>query len=422
MAVWILCRKLGVSLGILCLLFLLASVGASAHAYLVATSPSVNASLTLPPPEIVIVYDEPVDIDRGDALLIRGKDGTRYPCTVATDAAAQRTARVSCTLRTQLARGVYAVSWRATSADSHLVEGTFSFGVGVSPYGFVDGLRIGTLHRFTAFLAVVRGLSDEPIYLLSTPSAIGLRWLILFGVSLLVGALGFERLALGGRAPAMSTGAAVLRCWCRRLSAAGALLALFASLAALAEPTALITKLDTANAAWLVRLGLLCIALVAIWSRRFVPLAYVAAALLPVSLIVSAGVNDSGHDDDGILHYVADWLHVSAASLFAGGLVVFAAVIRPALAVVGLEARPEFLREAIGGFSRIAAVSVVAIAVSGVYVGVQHVGSWTALFGTLYGRVVLAKVVLLTALVAFGYVHNRQKRGRSGEQSLRRRR
>src|SRR6185312_7102376 len=67
-------------------------------------------------------------------------------------------------------------------------------------------------------------------------------------------------------------------------------------------------------------------------------------------------------------------------------------------------------RESIAKFSSLAIGSVAAIAVTGTYASILHVASLQALGGSLYGRIVLAKIALLLGLISFGYRHFRQGR------------
>ena len=55
-------------------------------------------------------------------------------------------------------------------------------------------------------------------------------------------------------------------------------------------------------------------------------------------------------------------------------------------------------------FSRVAMACVAALAVTGTYQAWQEVGSWSALFDTTYGELVLTKIELFAVLVALGAV------------------
>jgi copper transport protein len=401
-------RAVSVSFASLVLLFSLESAGASAHAYIVKTAPVTNATVRTSPREVSISYDEPIEIESRAALVVRAADGTTYPCSGGAHLDPNDATRVVCTLLVQLQRGAYTVSWRVTSADTHVVHGNFSFGVA----------------------AAVHGRSDATASIYDPSGALAgvLRWLTLIGIAALLGALGFERFVLRARAFHVTAGGALalLRRNCRVLCSAGAALALLASLAALVVQAAAATGTDAVRAlpslsnvvfgsewgaAWLVRVTLLCVILLLMRSRRLAPLALVAAALVPVSLSASGHAVASGHPAQSVVPVVADWIHLSAAALWSGGLAAFSFGLRPALAALALDERPAFVRKTIARFSRVASTAVAAIVASGVYAGILHVGSPATLFGSLYGRVILAKVLLLVPLLSIGYLHYRQGHG-----------
>ena len=56
-------------------------------------------------------------------------------------------------------------------------------------------------------------------------------------------------------------------------------------------------------------------------------------------------------------------------------------------------------------FSRLALVSVVLLVVSGFFMSTSYVGSWHALIGTSYGLMLLAKIVMLGAMLALGGIN-----------------
>jgi putative copper resistance protein D len=56
-------------------------------------------------------------------------------------------------------------------------------------------------------------------------------------------------------------------------------------------------------------------------------------------------------------------------------------------------------------FSRLALISVVLLVVSGFFMSISYVGSWHALIGTSYGLMLLAKIVMLGAMLALGGIN-----------------
>ncbi|MBE3014042.1 copper resistance protein CopC/CopD [Microbispora sp. NEAU-D428] len=101
---------------------------AYAHAYLLESSPVDGQVLASPPAEVRLRFDEAVSLGRRSIQLLdpTGKE-------LAIDAAGYADGKIDtarATLPRDLAEGTYVVSWRVTSVDSHVVSGAFSFSVG----------------------------------------------------------------------------------------------------------------------------------------------------------------------------------------------------------------------------------------------------------------------------------------------------
>jgi copper transport protein len=120
----------------------------------------------------------------------------------------------------------------------------------------------------------------------------------------------------------------------------------------------------------------------------------VAAALGLGLVITTAAV---GHPVAGSwpgLVVVVTTVHVGGMAIWLGGLAgLIAGVLRPGESF-------ETLGAALPRFSRLAFASVSALVVTGVVQAVREVGSLSALTGTTYGRVLLAKLVLVLVILA----------------------
>jgi len=99
---------------------------ASAHASLETSDPANGAVLTQPPSQIVLGFDESVDIALG---AIRLYDGRGHEIDVGAAHHQGDNAHVAVSVP-KLADDAYVVSWRVVSADSHPVHGAFTFQVG----------------------------------------------------------------------------------------------------------------------------------------------------------------------------------------------------------------------------------------------------------------------------------------------------
>jgi putative copper export protein len=112
-----------------------------------------------------------------------------------------------------------------------------------------------------------------------------------------------------------------------------------------------------------------------------------------LGLLRTAGI--SGHSTEGShpgWGAVADLVHLLGVSLWVGGLVLLLIGVLP-------RRRPAELATVVPRYSALAGVSVAAAAGAGVVLSWQVLGSFGALFGTSYGRLLLVKVGLLAAVL-----------------------
>jgi hypothetical protein len=89
---------------------------------------------------------------------------------------------------------------------------------------------------------------------------------------------------------------------------------------------------------------------------------------------------------------MADLVHLLGVSLWLGGLVFLLLGVLP-------RRRPAELSAAVSGYSTLAGVCVAAIAVAGAVLAWQVVGSFSALFDTDYGQLLLSKLAVLAAVL-----------------------
>jgi copper transport protein len=113
---------------------------------------------------------------------------------------------------------------------------------------------------------------------------------------------------------------------------------------------------------------------------------------LPMALVLAGTWVYAGPAAPGWLTVVVTLAHISAASVWAGGLVVLAVVLLPRGSSAGLE-------QPLSSFSRMATVCVAVLAVSGVFHGWTRAGSLGDLFTTGYGHVFWLKLGAVTAML-----------------------
>jgi copper transport protein len=105
---------------------------------------------------------------------------------------------------------------------------------------------------------------------------------------------------------------------------------------------------------------------------------------------------------------VSDTAHVLCMSVWLGGLVLLLAAVPAATRVLSAQERTPLLAGVVGRFSRMALIAVALLALTGVIHSLSLVASFGALVDTAYGRLVLAKIALLSALVALGAYNQRR--------------
>jgi copper transport protein len=236
------------------------------------------------------------------------------------------------------------------------------------------------------------------------------RWLYFAALALLTGGLGFRLLILPRTVPARVE---------RRLfviTAIGVVAVVHVGVAAfimraedaLQLPFGRLLYGDLSPVAEGTRFGQAFIAMTLgfTWVAAFLFLAWLTkrrALLWPafgLALVLGAGLSLSGHSAVGSSWYteLADWVHLSAAVLWVGGLVQLAASVWPAA--------PELRRESFLRFARLAPVLIAVLVAAGVYLSILRLPSLSDLWTSSYGQVLLVKLGLVSLALAWGGFHH----------------
>ena len=352
---------------------------ASAHAVLLATTPADRSNIEAAPPEVTLEFNENVSATLGS---VRAFDGSGQRVDEG-DLVLEGT-RIRLALRSGLGDGAYIVTYRVLSADAHPVTGAFAFTVGDGAAAD-DGTIAGLL-----------GEDDDRTYEIAGAVV---RFVEYLGALLAAGLGAFLVLAHDGGAEA-----ARLRRWLR----IGAVVGAAGVLAALPIQGALATGLGLGAlfesgvakevlgdlvgvSTVLVLLGLVALAVDA--GRRRLPT--VAGAVLASAPFALAGHTASA--DPRVLVTVAIAVHLVAAAVWFGGLVGLVAVLRARRGEETASAAP-----VVGRFSGLAALSLVGVTIGGSIMGWREVRTLDALTSTTYGKVLIAKVVVIGLVAAMG--------------------
>lgn len=335
-----------------------------------------------------MTFTEPVDV-RNDGVRVLNAAGER----VDLDRARSAGTTVTADLRSGLVDGGYVVAWRVVSADGHPVSGAFRFSIGVRSdvgdeiagrafAGAADSRdeRIGRLLRALTYVSVLGvagavlvggGLrrDDDPTPVNRIVASLAALGIIAAAAQILV-----QASLVSGQGPSSVSDQSVLKL-------------------ALAD-----------GFGWSILsvcLGLLAVALTTgLPFRAAVRVtATTGAALAPLGLVVSGHTRTMS---PAPLGYVADLVHVFAGAVWFGGLLSLLAALRRRRRAADLPAAAD----AVGRFSGWAAVSAGLVIVSGSALTWIEVRGLRPLVDTDYGRVLVAKLVLV-ALVLAGAAWNR---------------
>ncbi|MCY0924783.1 copper resistance protein CopC [Streptomyces sp. H27-H1] len=388
--------------------FFAAAGPASAHAALTASDPTDGAVVATAPAQVTLTFSEGVAMN-GDSIRVLDPQGKRIDTGELRDLCSGNTIQYGTALRPGLPDGTYTVAWQAISADSHPVSGAFTFSIGAPSE--------------TAFSLPSRTAGDGPVAI-----AYGIaRYVAYAGFAVLVGGAAFILLCWRRGAAERPMQKLVVRAWVALTAATLVMLLLrnpytgSGNFADAFDLTGLKAVLETKSGASLVsRLLLLGAAALFItvlfgsYARRHTSDAasdspeedVKAESDLVFGLgiggtVVAGGIAAtwalSEHASTGIqpgLAMPVDILHLLAVATWLGGLTAL---------LVALHKVPGIERAAIRRFSTVAFTSVLVLACTGTYQAWRQVGSWSALTGTDYGRLLLIKIGLVGTVVAIAY-------------------
>jgi copper transport protein len=364
------------------LLALAFPAAASAHATLESTTPSFRKELQRAPTVIRLQFDQRVKLIPSAVKVLDDK-GVDF----AGPARIQGTDIVASVRR--LPTGPYTVRWHALSADSHVVSGVWTFGVRVPAPAVTDAYGAGG----------------------PTTTEHVVRWIWFLGLALAIGALGLRLIVLRG--------VAVPRPLERRIAVAaglGCVVSLQAGIAAfslraedaLQLPFGRFLYGDLSPLAQ-TRFGVAFVTMTLVFAL-VLALVYLSWLLDRVEFLVPAfvlavvfvgGLSLSGHDavDAGSSWKteIADWVHISAASLWIGALATMALLL--------WTGAPELRKPAFMRFSQLATVLIALVLGAGTYLAVVRLPHLADLWTTGYGRVLVVKIALVCCALLWGAFH-----------------
>lgn len=355
-----------------------------AHAELVSSTPENGARLEAPPTTIQLTFTESVDLLDGGLRLL-----DRAGATVATPEPAAAGRTVTWPMPSTLGRGSYVVTWRVVSSDGHPVDGAFAFGIGVGPT--TVPATVGSSGGAKATTAPAPVVAARLAGYLSLAAFTGVAAFVLWCASSARSDPTLQRIARAGIVGGILSALGSLLV--QRPYVAGTsmteLLDLDLARATLATPFGLATLWRLALYGILASTAWRLTTITGAVRRRFVPILVIGIAWT----IASSG---HGAAAGSAVDEVVVTVHAVTAAMWVGGLVV--------LVVVGRSVE----RRALLAFSRLALVSVLALAGTGLVNALQHVHGVEQLFLTRYGLLLLGKLLLVGTALAAAAVSRRQ--------------
>ncbi|WP_172197543.1 copper resistance CopC/CopD family protein [Saccharibacillus qingshengii] len=380
---------------------------ASAHATLLSSNPGDQTSVAQMPGGIELSFNETI---QGEFLSIgitntKGEDMPVGEALVSPEDSHVVTAEVE----GAYPDGIYTMKWRVVSADGHPIRGTVRFGVGS------DGVLTDA------------GVAGEDNY---TPSAdtVVQRAALYTLLSLTAGSMLYLAFLLPAdlRGIKRATRPARIVFWA---SQAGLLLVILIGLPLQAKLFAdvpwseafgreiLSQTLEGTSSGRMFLLQILLLMLIAgavivndvmAWGKRGGHWTIVIIGFV-LLLVTKALTGHAAGSPNVFGQVIADTLHLLGASVWVGGMLMLLLAL-PAAAGEG----PPFWQKAFRRFTPWAFASVIALVLSGIVMSLAHVPAWSDLLTSLYGRLILIKIVLLLVMTMLGFVHFRRARRQGG--------
>lgn len=352
----------------------ISALPSSAHASLKESDPANGALLDEPPKEIRLSFTEPPDLSL-TTIGVVDQSGAEVSTGPVERVPGGSNLEIRVTLK-DLSDGVYTVTWRTVSAtDGHFTSDAFTFGVGVTPEEVVP-IEPGA-----------RSQSPPP-----TALAVAGHWALYVGLAILFGGAIVGLLVFGPR----TVGRPWLLASAWLLAAIGVVLMTVEERRVVGVPLRTLLESDAGGA--FVRLAV---------AVAITGLAVFAVCLRPGTttlLLLAAGTGAAismratgGHAGPSALESLLQGAHFAAAGTWIGGL---------AWVVVGIRRGADGAR--IRAFSRVAAVALVVLVITGILRASNELGGltwWLHAFDTDYGTALVIKLAIVVPLVGLGAVN-----------------
>lgn len=411
-----------------CLLLLL-PVLLYAHLALVSSRPAADSELEEAPAEIYLTFTEPIELEVSRVDLI----GPRGEVELGILETNEDRLILRAPVTGELQAGGYVVRWQAVGRDAHPVRGEFGFTIQEGATGLVQPISATEPAPHAPQTAqppappVSSFDAQSPLYAV-------VRALTYLGILGTTGAVGFILLML---VMARAARESVVEQFAERTLVAASTLGLLASLFAVialplrlqAQSHALFGEGISADLfgrvigsswglSWTTQAAGAAVALIGFLVARQLPrTGLVLAGVGALGLSVSPGL--SGHAATvatwTVPALISDAIHVLGAGIWLGTLLAMVIVGIPMIRRIAAEERSRVLHVMVTAFSPIALTAAALVLATGAFASFLHLNAPADLWTTPYGRLLVAKLLLVMTVGAAGAYNWRRLQPRSGE-------
>jgi copper transport protein len=355
---------------------------ASAHAYLLASTPPGGYAVPTAPADVSLDFDLPVTIG---AVPLALTDSAGAPKELGPAALSLGGRRLSAHVAAQLADGGYRIRWEVTADDGDVVSGVIAFTVGKAA-GAIPEVPSGAL-------AV-----DSVVVIVS-------RWVLFAGLALALGGLLGATLVARVLREMATDGAGAPR---PAILVGSVLGFAAASVLAAAQIGGDAPRLISTGPGRIVGVEALAFASAAFlgWlgRRRGDPRLSGAAGLVLLAVVAAEGVRAHPHADSPVWGTTLTITHLLTAALWVGALLH---VLRTAHR---WRDHPGWTSLLIHDYARVALLGVAVVVATGTAEAIIVVPNLAALVTTTYGLVLTAKIALVAAVVVLAVLGRRRLR------------
>ncbi len=356
---------------------------ASAHAILESSDPSSSQVLPTSPTQITLTFNEDIESKLGSIRLFDSKQKELNIDKTQRSAANKHVAFASIP---PLKNGVYIVVWRVVSADGHPISGAFPFEIGTASSG----------NTSTLLANVLNGLESNSD--LGNPLAFA-RLISFLGAIVLIGMVS---VTWGSTLVRSKRAMRVLRISAVMLACGSLAVLLLQGPYAGGHSWGQVLNLTLVNDVLRTRLGVAALVRTAI-AIEWLLVTYVVSredttvwknVAVFTSFITIATFAISGHPSaagNALLFVTIDIVHLAAIAIWVGGVIS-----------LGLLSGIDDLNDEARRFSRVATFAMPVAIGTGVVQSLHLLPSVSAATDTEYGRLLIAKTLLVLLTVAIG--------------------